>query len=399
MAAGALGLAAARGRRRVARRAVAAEPWPRTSAAIPARRFATVRHLAGLFDRYALHRPEMVRAWAAGDDAGIPADAAWQAELYRRLRARIGEPDPAERLARACARLREEPELADLPPRLSAVRADPPARAATSTSSQRSPPAATSTSSLLHPSPALWEKVARRPRRSAAARTRRRRSRRTGCSPRGATTAASSSSCSTTTPTTTTPVATAGDSLLHRLQAGVRDRRGAATTTPIDRQRPDPLLPRPRPPGRGPAGRDPARARRGPDARAARRDRHVPRHRDLRAAHPGHVRDRRRVATCASASPTARCARPTPCSASSPACSSSPASASPPRRCSTSPAASPSAAASASTTTGSARSRSGSAPAASAGGSTPPTGRRSSSTSCRAARGGPGSTGCCSAWR
>jgi len=31
-----------------------------------ARRFATLRHLAELFDRYALHRPAMVRAWAAG---------------------------------------------------------------------------------------------------------------------------------------------------------------------------------------------------------------------------------------------------------------------------------------------------------------------------------------------
>src|SRR3954465_81334 len=29
-----------------------------------ARRFATVRHLAELFDRYALHRPDMLRAWA-----------------------------------------------------------------------------------------------------------------------------------------------------------------------------------------------------------------------------------------------------------------------------------------------------------------------------------------------
>ena len=35
-----------------------------------ARRFAAVRHLAGLFDRYALHRPEMVRGWAEGVDPG-----------------------------------------------------------------------------------------------------------------------------------------------------------------------------------------------------------------------------------------------------------------------------------------------------------------------------------------
>src|SRR4051794_2717972 len=31
-----------------------------------ARRFATVRHLAELFDRYSLHRPAMMRAWAQG---------------------------------------------------------------------------------------------------------------------------------------------------------------------------------------------------------------------------------------------------------------------------------------------------------------------------------------------
>ena len=34
-----------------------------------ARRFASVRHIAELFDRYALHRPAMVRAWAGGRDA------------------------------------------------------------------------------------------------------------------------------------------------------------------------------------------------------------------------------------------------------------------------------------------------------------------------------------------
>jgi exodeoxyribonuclease V gamma subunit len=37
-------------------------------AAARARRFSTVRHLAGLFDRYALQRPAMLRAWAEGAD-------------------------------------------------------------------------------------------------------------------------------------------------------------------------------------------------------------------------------------------------------------------------------------------------------------------------------------------
>ena len=78
-----------------------------------ARRLSTVRHIADLYDRYAVHRPAMLRAWAEASDGG------WQAELWRRLRARIGEPSPAERLDDACARLRAEPALVDLPARLS----------------------------------------------------------------------------------------------------------------------------------------------------------------------------------------------------------------------------------------------------------------------------------------
>ena len=87
------------------------------------RRLSVIRHLAGLFDRYALHRPAMLEAWAAGRDADagggtLPAGAAWQAELWRRLRARIGLPGPAERRARACACITEDPAVLDLPPRL-----------------------------------------------------------------------------------------------------------------------------------------------------------------------------------------------------------------------------------------------------------------------------------------
>src|SRR3954447_23437722 len=72
-----------------------------------ARRFAAVRHLAQLFDRYALHRPSVLE----GDH--------WQGELWRRLVGRVDEPDPAARMASACARLRVAPELADLPARFS----------------------------------------------------------------------------------------------------------------------------------------------------------------------------------------------------------------------------------------------------------------------------------------
>ncbi|MGH9169408.1 MAG: exodeoxyribonuclease V subunit gamma [Acidimicrobiales bacterium] len=85
------------------------------------RRFPTVRHLADLYDRYAVHRPDMVLAWAAGDDDSYPLkpDLAWQAELWRRLRREIGEASPAERLEAAIRRLEQEPGLVDLPERLS----------------------------------------------------------------------------------------------------------------------------------------------------------------------------------------------------------------------------------------------------------------------------------------
>lgn len=89
-----------------------------------ARRFSVVRHLADLFDRYGVHRPAMLRAWAADehtDGVGRPLrdDVAWQARLWRRLRDRLGMPSPAERLDDACARLRDEPWILDLPARLS----------------------------------------------------------------------------------------------------------------------------------------------------------------------------------------------------------------------------------------------------------------------------------------
>src|SRR5215204_6519540 len=142
------------------------EPWLRSLAVHlgreddadrRARRFSTVRHLAELFDRYALHRPEMVRGWARGE-VDVPAEAAWQAELWRRLRAGLAEPSPAERLEPACEQLRAQPSLVDLPERLSlfgltrlptghldVVRALAAGREVHVF--------------LLHPSPALWEKI------------------------------------------------------------------------------------------------------------------------------------------------------------------------------------------------------------------------------------------------
>ena len=86
------------------------------------RRWAAAARLAGLFRSYGAHRPQMLRDWAAGRDTDgsrpLPADLTWQAELWRRLRARLG-PSPAERLEADCAALRGGPALSDLPERIS----------------------------------------------------------------------------------------------------------------------------------------------------------------------------------------------------------------------------------------------------------------------------------------
>jgi exodeoxyribonuclease V gamma subunit len=120
----------------------------------PPRRFGVVRHVADLFDRYGVHRPDMIRGWAAGENGH-----GWQAELWRRLRERIGVPSPAERLEHACERIRREPELLGLPQRLSLFGL---------TRVPRSPLEVLAAIAaarevhlfVLHPSPALWRSVA-----------------------------------------------------------------------------------------------------------------------------------------------------------------------------------------------------------------------------------------------
>ena len=67
------------------------------------RRYGVASRLARLFDRYGRSRPELLTAWAAGDDGSdLPEDLAWQPALWRRLREAIG-PSPAELLESACA--------------------------------------------------------------------------------------------------------------------------------------------------------------------------------------------------------------------------------------------------------------------------------------------------------
>ncbi len=88
------------------------------------RRLAVAQKLAALFTSYGAQRPLMLGDWQAGRDTdgdGRPLDPdhAWQAELWRRLREHIGVESPAERLEPACASLRGEPGLVDLPERFS----------------------------------------------------------------------------------------------------------------------------------------------------------------------------------------------------------------------------------------------------------------------------------------
>lgn len=88
------------------------------------RRYATAAHLATLFDSYGAQRPQLIVDWAAGADtdgagAQVPEDLRWQPELWRCLRAEIGSPSPAERLAPACEVLRAEPGIVQLPERVS----------------------------------------------------------------------------------------------------------------------------------------------------------------------------------------------------------------------------------------------------------------------------------------
>jgi exodeoxyribonuclease V gamma subunit len=128
------------------------------------RRLSVVAHLARLFDRYARHRPAMLAAWRAGDDvdgsgAALGEDACWQPELWRRLRSRIGSPDPAQQRERACERLLAEPGLADLPERIAlfGLTRLPAGRLQIlrALADHRDVHLF-----LLHPSPRLWERIA-----------------------------------------------------------------------------------------------------------------------------------------------------------------------------------------------------------------------------------------------
>jgi exodeoxyribonuclease V gamma subunit len=88
------------------------------------RRLAVAQKLAGLYASYAAQRPALFRDWIAGHDtdgagALLEPDLRWQAEIWRRLRSAVGVESPAERIDAAVARVRDYPEIVDLPARVS----------------------------------------------------------------------------------------------------------------------------------------------------------------------------------------------------------------------------------------------------------------------------------------
>ncbi|WP_327151307.1 exodeoxyribonuclease V subunit gamma [Nocardia sp. NBC_01329] len=127
------------------------------------RRYATAARLAALFEGYAVQRPGLIAEWSAGADTDgtgrpLPDDLVWQPALWRRLRDAVGAPDPAERLALTCARLRAEPGAVDLPARLSLFGATrlPAAHLAVFTALAQHRDLHLW---LAHPSPVMWDSL------------------------------------------------------------------------------------------------------------------------------------------------------------------------------------------------------------------------------------------------
>ncbi|RYJ01114.1 MAG: exodeoxyribonuclease V subunit gamma, partial [Actinomycetales bacterium] len=89
------------------------------------RRYPTARRVASFLHGYAVQRPWMVQAWGEGADvdglgAPLRPESRWQAEVWRRVAARLdGHSSPDRRLADTAARLRDGGLDPDLPQRLS----------------------------------------------------------------------------------------------------------------------------------------------------------------------------------------------------------------------------------------------------------------------------------------
>ena len=100
----------------------------------PTGRWTLARHIADLFDRYATQRSRLIRTWAdVGHEGGpdsdgtfdrdgvlqrLPESFAWQPRLWRRVRDRIGAPNPAERLPQLLDDIRAGAVTPQLPGRV-----------------------------------------------------------------------------------------------------------------------------------------------------------------------------------------------------------------------------------------------------------------------------------------
>jgi exodeoxyribonuclease V gamma subunit len=205
------------------------------------RRLGIAQRLAALFDRYARHRPAMINAWAVGDlvdedGSALPDDLVWQARLWGCLRQQLADvPHPAERVEAACARLRREPQLVELPSRLSlfGLTRLPAAdlEVLNALAAEREAHLL-----LLHPSPALWQRLA-----ELAPDVRRRRDDSTLAVPRHPLLASWGRDVrelqlllGTTTPAELQPMDLPATTLLGRLQHQVREDTPPETTEPVD---------------------------------------------------------------------------------------------------------------------------------------------------------------------
>ncbi len=139
------------------------------------RRITAARKIAWLFTRYARRRPQMIRAWAAGENLGpdgtaIADAASWQPRLWRVVRRAIDVPSLAEELPGGLEPIRSGLIDPGLPPRLAVyglTALDPlDLQVLDAIAEVRDLHLY-----LLHPSPALWEQTARSAPEAAGERT------------------------------------------------------------------------------------------------------------------------------------------------------------------------------------------------------------------------------------
>ncbi len=123
-------------------------------------RWAAAAKIARLFSGYARRRPEMIRAWAEGADVGpdgseLTEGNAWQAELWRVVRAGIAAPALPELLPDGLEPIRQGAIALDLPDQISVyglTATDPLDLDVLEALAERR----RVDLYLLHPSPALW---------------------------------------------------------------------------------------------------------------------------------------------------------------------------------------------------------------------------------------------------